>query len=342
VRIGVAYPSPNAPTAFLAADEINATGGIRGRRLQLVVDTITSSFEPTDLEIQRAQRLVGQAVVAVAGHGGSRGSLAAAPVYNAARIVQLVPIGTSRLLRESGPWTLRMAPDDSIEGAFLARFACDSLSARNVVLFHMSDEYGFGIRRGVEAALAERGVRVRRSQRFDIQSDLSTLVDGAVRGEPVDVAVIAGRTFETADIVRRLAVVSPRTRVVAAEGASILPGLPQLVGQAGQGMYVAAFWLPDAPDSASRRFAASVQQRLGRLATAGDAMLYDAVRLLAGAAAAAGPSPAEMRDWINSLGVNRPAFRGVTGALSVGKPAGVRFVMGQVRGDRIVSLGGMP
>lgn len=202
VVIGVAFPGSISGAAYLAAEEINAGAGVGGRRLELVVDTIAEAVEPADHEIQRALRLVARRPVAVAGHGGSRGSLAAAPVYNAQSILQLVPIGTSRLLRESGRWTIRMAPDDSVEGAFLADFVRDSLRARSVVLFHMSDEYGFGIRRGVEAALAETGVLVTRAQRFDTESDFTTLVEAAFRGPDADVAVIAGRSLETAAIVR--------------------------------------------------------------------------------------------------------------------------------------------
>jgi branched-chain amino acid transport system substrate-binding protein len=194
VRIGVAFPARNVPVAFMAADEINAAGGVRGRPVQIVRDTIPVSAEPADLEIQRALSIVARGpLVGVVGHGGSRGSLAAAPVYNDAKIVHIVPTGTSRLLARAGPWTFPLPPNDSIEGAFIAAFVRDVLRARTVVIFYVSDEYGVGLRDGVRAALAGSPVSVRREQRYDLESDLGSLLQAAVQGGAPDVVLVAGR-----------------------------------------------------------------------------------------------------------------------------------------------------
>ena len=341
VRFGVAFTAQNIPAAYIAADEINSAGGVRGRVVQLVQDSIPVQAEPADVEIQRAQRLVAAgSLVAVVGHGGSRGSLAVAPVYNDAHVVQIVPNGTSRLLARAGRWTLTMPPNDSIEGAFIARFVRDSLHAASVVIFYVSDEYGVGLRDGILSALGGSGIRVLRDQRYDLGSDLDPLVDVAVQREAPGVVIVAGRTAAACAIARRLAVRAPQTRVVVGDGAVNMPALARDAGPWAEGrLYAATFWLPSPRDSASRRFTRAISDRLARDPTATDALVYDAVMLLAAAVREVGDQPRDVLDYLLALGRSRPRYRGVTGEIGFGDGAGPpRLVMGLLRGASLVPV----
>lgn len=334
VRIAIAFPARNAAVAFMAADEINAAGGIRGALLQIIRDTIPMDAEPADVEVRRAELLVAQRPLAVVGHGGSRGSLVAAPVYNEAGIVHVVPTGTSRLLRTAGPWTFALPPDDSVEGAFIARFARERLGARRAALLYLNDEYGIGLRDGIKAALGE--VVLTRELRIGHESDLTALIDLALRDRP-DVLLAAVRAPTVGAVMRQLAARRAALPVIAGDGAVVLPDLLVESGPGAEGrLYAATFWLAGRPDSASRAFEAALRRRLLREPTASDALIYDAVRLLAQAVADVGQEPAEVRDWLHSLGRTRPPFRGVTGALAPGsRPP---LVMGVVRGGTLVSV----
>lgn len=340
VTIGVVFPPTNIPMAFLAADQINAAGGIRGRPVVIVVDTIVGADEQADLEIRRARVIVRAGPVGVIGHGGSRGSLAAAPVYNEAHVVQLVPTGTSRLLAQAGPWTLALPPNDSVEGAFIARFVTDRLHARSVAILYVNDEYGSGLRDGVLAGLRPAGVRVLSDARYDLRSNLAVLVDAAVAGGAPDVVIVAGRTAQTATIARRLHDRGLATRVVAGDGSQMASLLIQYAGPAAQGIYVVAFWLPGAPDdTAGARFVRDTWRHVSREPGAGDVMLYDGVRLLAAAVAEVGDDPERVLLYLKELGRSRPRYRGIVGEFGFGEGAGPpRFTMGVVRGNTIVPV----
>jgi branched-chain amino acid transport system substrate-binding protein len=336
IRIAVAFPSRNAAVAFMAADEINAAGGVQGAFVQIIRDTIPIEAEPADVEVRRAESIVAQRpLVGVVGHGGSRGSLVAAPVYNEAHVVHLVPTGTSRLLRNAGRWTFALPADDSAEGAFIARFARERLGARRAALFYINDEYGVGLRDGVRSALGT--LALAREVRLSLESDLEPAVDLALRDRP-DVVIVAAR-FQTATAVARmLAARDSRVPIVAGDGAVTLPELAEGVGAWGEGrVYAATFWLPSATDSASRRFAAALRRRLLRQATASDALIYDAVRLLVAAVAAVGREPEAVRGYVASLGAARPAFPGVSGPIGFGRER-APLVMGVVRGGDLVSV----
>ncbi len=101
IRIGLAGPftdpvgAPMLRAAELAVDEINQSGGINGRPIELVT---RDDYGDADSAVSAATRLVDAGVVAVVGHVFSGTTLASAPVYNAARITQISPSSSSPLV----------------------------------------------------------------------------------------------------------------------------------------------------------------------------------------------------------------------------------------------------
>jgi len=166
------------------------------------------------------------------------------------------------------------------------------------------------------------------------------LVDAAVRGGAPDVVVVAGRAWETAAIAQRLRALGVQSRLVAGDGSDLFPGLVAMAGPAAEGIHVATFWLPGGEaDTAGRRFVRAVERRFSRRPTAPDAMIYDAVRVLAAAAGAAGDDPAAVLRYLLELGRTRARYRGITGEIGFGAGAGrPRFTMGVVRGGGIVPV----
>ena len=99
-------------------------------------------------------------IVAVIGHSNSAASLSAAPLYNAARVVQLATHSTAVLYSEAGPFSFRMVPPDDYQGRFLADRLAARYAGRRVAVVYINDEYGRGLRDNVLAALPEGSVRI--------------------------------------------------------------------------------------------------------------------------------------------------------------------------------------
>jgi len=339
--IGYAFPLWGTATVQVARDEI-ATWPPGRAAIRIVYDSIIQG-DPPDVEVMRAQRLAQTPnLVAVVGHGGSRGSLAAAPIYAAAGIPQIVPTGTSRLLRQAGPWAFLLAPDDSTEGALIGRFAAEGLGARRVLLFFTNDEYGVGLRDGVLAELAARDVAVLDTVGVDPTSDIATLFEASLRRGIPDVIVVAGRHVETGRVARAALGRVPRLRVVAGDGALLLPVLAELAGPAADSIYVVAFWLPDAPDSMSRAFVERYRRVTGHDPAPDDPMNHDALMLLAHAVRDVGPNRAAVRGYLESLGRTRPPYRGITGDITFQRARTRSLVMTRLRGGRVVRVAGWP
>jgi len=332
--IAVAFQGAGAAAVAVARDELAAWT----TPIHVTFDSAVAG-DPADIEVERAQKIVvTPGLVAVVGHGNSRGSLAAAPVYNEAGIPQVVPTSTSRRLATAGPWTFTLAPNDSIEGAFIGDYAAGPLRARSVTIYFVNDEYGVGLRDGVKARLRERNVAVLDEVSVDPRSDFPTVVEASLRRGVPDVVVVAGRWVETGAVARLMRARVPNIQVVAGDGAILLPELADHVGDAAPSVHVVSFWLADAPDSLSRAFVERFGRVIGGEPLGTLAMTHDAIMVVAAAIREGGSNPAAVRRYLESLGRERPPHPGVTGPISFqpGRPA--NFMMTRLEGNRIVRV----
>jgi branched-chain amino acid transport system substrate-binding protein len=333
VAIGFAFTYHLKAAIAVANEEIGLRRQGRGPLVSIVYDSAVTG-DPADVEVRRAERLAAvPGIVGVVGHSGSRASLAAAPVYNEVGIVQITPNSTSRLLRSAGPWTFNLAPDDSVEGAFIGAFVAERLRALRVTLYYENDEYGTGLRDGVIAAVGPRGVEVVDRVPMDPTSDFRTLVAASLKRGVPDVVVVAGRQLEAGAIARTMRERGHPRAVVAGDGALVLPELAQVAGPAADSVYVVSFWMPDASDSLSQAFVARYRRATGELPQSADAMSHDALMLLAEAVREGGSNPAAVRRFLRELGASRPPYQGVTGPIAFGAGAQSRLIMARlVRG----------
>lgn len=319
--IALATGISGAPSVAVAQARADGQGGIP---LRFIYDTLDRTPDPESelgrtLEFLREENLVG-----FVGPAGSRAALVVAPVLNEAEIVQVVPTGTSRKLAEAGPWTFTLAPNDSVEGAAIGSFVADSLEADRATVFYLTDEYGYGLRDGVVASLAEKGVEVLDAvpltPRYQMagaeEADLESIAEAALlKGDP-DVVVLAVRDYTTRFLVPYLSGMVPGVVFVAGDGA-LLEGQNRIAAEPYlDRIYQTVFWLPDPQDPRSREFIREYEAVAGVPPGHDHALYVDGMQLLAGAVREVGPDPEDMRQYLLSLGREREPFPGITGPIS--------------------------
>lgn len=313
--IGFAFPSYGAANVAVAREIL--------RRHDVDVEIVYDSSGSSDLNpaaMALAERLAGDPeIVGVVGHGGSRNTLAAAPIYVDAGLPLLVPSATSRALGALGAWVFTLVPNDSVEGDFIAEYVTDSLQASRVVIFYVMDEYGAGLSAGVQAGLRSRNVTFSlapvRTVTGPVPRDFSSIVESAVRDAEADVAVLAVRDPAMRQMLPELARHSPGLHVVAGDGVVetrspsdwIPPGLGNVA--------VVSFWNPASPANASREFVSTFTEITGREPSPAEALRHDAIMVLARAAVSGNGGRGRVRRYLASLGHGRPAIEGVTGTI---------------------------
>lgn len=279
-------------------------------------------------------------VAVVVGPSNSRHALVTAPSYNAAGLPHIVPSATNRRLQGAGPSTFLLAPDDSVEGEFLARFAHRDLGARHAVVFYVNDEYGEGLRAGIVAAFTALGGVVAEAIPVGDDLDIDALMGSVARRHRPEVIFAAARSGETGRLLRTVQRYAPGLPVVAGDGAYF----PEQLLSAAEGdlteLYVLAFWVYDSTDPAHRAFAARVRRVFGTDPSPEDALTEDALLLAAEARRVAGLDRGAIRRWLTGLGRDRPPFQGLTGAISFGPGRELPLTMVRFRGGKVERVTG--
>ncbi len=337
----IGIPQLNQEHLLVANDEIGSWKASSDVQIRLVGGPdIPKETDHGSAEVMSATQLVkAPGIVGVVGHQDSRFSLTTAPIYNEAHIPQIVPTGTSSLLKTAGPWTFMLAPDDQLEGAFIGDFVVGHLQARSATVFYQLDEYGRGLRDGVVAALNRQGVKVIDQIPFDQlhnpssptpDFDFPSIVAASLlRGVP-DVVIIAGRSREAAEAARLFHERAPEIQFVGGDGVEMKDIFLDKVGRAVDSFFIVAFWHAASGDEISRAYVDRFRRINGRDPLPGDAMIHDGIMLLAHAARAVGANPAAIRQYLDELGHGRPPYHGATGLISFAKDRRARLIMTRV------------
>jgi len=347
VAIGLAYRALGDDAARLAALTLDSQATNNPLHIRLVTDLPTDVRTPTGRlanEVDYATRMAAVPdLIAVVGHQGSRDALMVAPIYNEARVPVVIPTGTSRRLRDTGRWTFTLAPDDSMEGAYIGQLTA-RLEPRGALLFYVGDEYGVGLRDGIAAALASHGIELLDVVPVDASgdcpptepsNDYGAIVDASLRQHRPDVVLLATRQHEGGCIMRRVYDQRPGVRFIAGDGLLVNGDFLSRAGASADSLRVVGFWHPDQPDSVSQEFARRFRALNGREARSSDAMVYDAIMVLAQAIRVVGPSRERVRDYLASRGDGRRSYTGVTGRVTFpSRPD--RLMTMRLRGGRLV------
>lgn len=290
-------------------------------------------------EVALAQRVAAEDdVMVVVGHVTSRGSLAAAPVYRAAGIVQIVPVGTSRLLRGVGSSLFDLVPDDSAEGKAMAAYGSRVVPRGRALVVYVADEYGQGLLNGLRVGLAGRGLSIGAAVPVLEGSDIATLTAAALhRGRP-DIAFILGDYRVAGDVARELHARLPALALIGSDAALYPRGLAEHAGPALGSLRLVSFRRPDSTTVAAARYLAVFRAVAGRDPTPDEALTHDALMLAAAAIDSAGTDRAEIRDWLATLGASHPAWPGVTGPVQFARPDPAAFTVLRIQGDAAVPV----
>lgn len=142
IRIGIFADMTGVTSIFgvsttngikLAADEINAAGGINGRKLELFIEDDQGRPELAKTVVKSL--IEKDKVHVILGEVASTNSLAAAPEAQAAKIPMISPASTNPMVTEVGDYIFRTAFVDPLQGEAMAKFAFNELKARRIAIF---------------------------------------------------------------------------------------------------------------------------------------------------------------------------------------------------------------
>lgn len=297
----------------LAVDEINAAGGIDGKKIEIVVEDDQGRPEQATTVVQK---LVNQdKVQAVLGEVASTNSLAAAPVAQGAKIPMITPSSTNPKVTEVGDYISRVCFIDPFQGSVMAKFAANTLKAKTAaVIGDVQSDYSKGLTQFFEEEFTKLGGKVVSKQTYaqtdpDFKAQLTS-----IRQLNPDVIYIPGYYGQVGIIAKQARELGMNMPLLGGDGWDS-PELWKLGGDALKNAYISNHYSAENPAPEIQNFVKNYTAKFGAAPDSLAALAYDAAKVLADAIKRAGGAndSAKLKDAINAT----KNFAGVTGNITL-------------------------
>lgn len=128
----------------LAIDEVNAAGGVKGKKIKLITMDNQGKAEEAAAVVTRL--IEQEKVIALIGEVASTRSRAAAPIAQAKKIPMISPSSTNPKVTEIGDYIFRVCFIDPFQGTVMAKFATETLKIKKVAVFKdLKSDYSVGL-----------------------------------------------------------------------------------------------------------------------------------------------------------------------------------------------------
>jgi branched-chain amino acid transport system substrate-binding protein len=330
---GASFGQSSVEGAQLAVEEINAAGGVLGRKIRLLVEDDQSRPEEASSAVTKL--ITQDKVVAVLGEVASRRTLAAAPVAQKYQIPLITPASTNERVTQVGDYIFRVCFIDPFQGEVLAKFAYQDLKARRVaVLKDIQQDYSVGLTDSIQKTFTGLGGTVLDPVSYSSGDADFRAILTQVRAQKPDAIFATGYYPEAAIIVRQARELGMHMPILGGDGwvgDALKNGREAL-----KNTFISNHYSGENPDPIVQDFRKAYRAKFNREPDSIAALGYDAAKVLADSIARAGNTEGpKVRDAIAAANV-----KGVTGQLrmnpsrDVVKPAVIeelQFVNGDVK-----------
>lgn len=318
---------------MMAMDEVNAGGGVIGKKIKVLTEDDQSKAEEA---ANAVQKLISQMnVVAVLGEVASSNSLAAAPICQQNKVPMITPSSTNPSVTEKGDYIFRLCFLDSYQGESMANFISKQLGMKNAaLLIDVKSDYSTGLASFFKAQFLKNGGRIVAEQSYakgdnDFRSQLTK-----IRGANPQVIFVPGYYNDIGQIAIQARDLGMKQPLAGGDGWES-PKLIEIGGKALEGCFYSNHYFPGDPSPTVQQFVQKYKDRNGQTPDALAALAYDTALVLADAIKRAGNTegPA-LRDAIAAT----KGFPGVTGLITFGpdrNPVGKKLVIVEVKGGQL-------
>jgi len=222
--------------AEMAVADINAKGGVLGKKLELIV--ADDACDPKQA-VAAANDVVGKKVVFVAGHYCSSSSIPASAVYNEAGVLQMTPASTNPALTDDAAkkgWNnvFRACGRDDAQGAVAGKYLADHYKGKHVAVVHDKTAYGKGIADETMKAMNKAGLKETMYEAITQgDKDFSALVS-KMKQANIDVIYFGGYQTEGGLIVRQMRDQGLKAQFIGAD-ALVTEEFWKITGPSGEG-----------------------------------------------------------------------------------------------------------
>lgn len=222
--------------AELAAKDINAAGGVLGRKIVLSIED--DACDPKQA-VSVANRVVGEEIELVDGHVCSGASIPASSVYAESGVLMMTPASVNAKLTDiafAKGWTtiMRLYARDDVQGIMIGSYIAAHYKDQKIAFLHDKSAYGKGLADQVKARMNELGVHEVLYEGLNPGEKDYTAIIGQLKALQVKVVYYGGYPTEGGLLLRQAADQGLKVQMVTTSG-FVTPEFWLIAGPAGEG-----------------------------------------------------------------------------------------------------------
>jgi branched-chain amino acid transport system substrate-binding protein len=262
IMIGTAGPMTGQYASFgqqlkngaeLAVADINAAGGVLGKKLKLEIGD--DACDPKQARAV-AEKLSGLKVPFVAGHFCSSSSIPASDAYAENNVLQITPASTNPQFTERKLWnTFRTCGRDDQQGGVAGAYMAKNYKGKNIAILHDKSTYGKGLADETKAALNKAGTKEKMYEAYTQGDKDFTALVSKMKAANIDVAYVGGYHTEAGLILRQMRDQGMKTQLISGD-ALVTNEFWSITGAAGEGVLMTF-----GPDPRKKASAAAVVKK---------------------------------------------------------------------------------
>lgn len=302
----------------LAAKEINAAGGVDGKKIVLV-EADTKS-EPAEAANAMSKLINQDKVSFVSGIFTSSSAIAACNISETAKIPYLAVGATNPAVTvakdgSTKPNTFRVCFIDPFQGTVGANFVTNELKAKTAAIYiDNSSDYSKGLADFFKKSFVANGGSIVAEEAY-LQKDTDfKAVLTKIKATNPEIIYVPGYYEEVGKIIKQARELGITVPIVGGDGWDS-PKLPEIAGaEALNNTFFTNHYSPDADSAESKAFVAAFEKEYNQKPDAPAVLGYDALKLMVDAIKRAGAAdPAKVSKAL----AETKSFNAVTGALAL-------------------------
>jgi branched-chain amino acid transport system substrate-binding protein len=255
IRIGVNEPLTGAFAASgtyvvngakIAADEINAKGGVLGKKIELVIEDNKSN--PTEAAAVAEKLITSDKTPVMMGAWGSSLTLAVMPKLMEYETPMVVETSSSGKITTSGnPYIFRISPPSAVEAAAFKGIV-DKLDLKKVDFLVINNDWGRGTAEDFSKMFKDKGINVGLVETMDQGAQDMSAQLAKIKGSDSETVIVTAAVDQLTLIFKQAAALGFKKRIITTGGSQ---NPDQIIAQAGAAangtMHLTTFlpWFPE-------------------------------------------------------------------------------------------------
>jgi branched-chain amino acid transport system substrate-binding protein len=251
IQIGLVQPLTGAFAAAgtdvvngakIAADEINAKGGVLGKKLELITEDTKSN--PTEAAAVAEKLIVRDKVPVLMGASASTATLAVMPKLMEYKVPMLVETSSSSKITTSGnPYIFRIAPPSEVEAVVFGKIV-SRLGIKKADFLVVNNDWGRGTADEFSKILKDNGIAVGLVERMDQGAQDMSAQLVKLKGSGADTLFVTTAVEQLSLVLKQAASLGLNLRIISTGGSQNPDQLITNVGKAADGTWHLVFLAP--------------------------------------------------------------------------------------------------